>query len=342
MKTTPPPSMKQRMRLGLQAAAAHTNLCSPGRTGPAASILMYHSVADGPVRRFVDPAWRMAPTVFDQQCAWLARHRRVVSLSSLVETLARGGQPEPGSVVITFDDGYLDNLQVAAPILARHGLPATLFLATDYVDRGAPQWIDRLYASFRVRRRNKLTIRGDEFDLRKRGDALAAYQRLSAALIERSMGEREALHEEIESRIGARVRVPRLTLDWDDVRTLVREHRNWEIGAHGAGHLDLSQQGEGVVHEDLTRCMAAIESHVGYAPRHFSFPYGRSSDAARRIAIEIGLQSAVAASEDRLIRRGSDRFGMGRIDAGQSHSQIVFLTAGGWQGLPLRRGERAA
>ena len=46
---------------------------------------------------------------------------------------------------ITFDDGYRDNLTVAAPILEKYRLPATLFLATGYVERGETQWSDTLH-----------------------------------------------------------------------------------------------------------------------------------------------------------------------------------------------------
>ncbi len=329
------------MRLGVRAAAVRGRLCKPGRLGGTASILVYHSVVDGPLRRFVDPARRLAPEEFDRHCAWLARHRKVVSLSSLVQCLRGGGRPEPGSVVITFDGGYLDNLHIAAPILARYDHPATVFLPTDTVEDGSPQWGDRLYTAFRMRRRKKLGLRGVNFDLRKRREELAAFQMLSSMLTVCDRETRETRLDEIETQLGAAVRLPRLTLLWDEVRSLFERSPAWEVGIQGAAPLDLSAHDDEVICDDLARCINLMERRTGRVPRHFAFPYGRSSESARQLVIEMGLQSAISASRDPIVRKGSDVFGLARLEASQPLVQLAFWTAGGWQGLPARR-ERVA
>ena len=182
MKTVTPPSFRQRMLRGARAVAVGARLARPSRSGGSATILLYHSLADGPLRRFVDPARRMTPEDFDRHCAWLARHRKVISLGALVECLRSGGRPEPGSVVITFDGGYLDTANTAAPILARHGLRATLFVSTDAIDASLPFWGDRLYTAFRMRRRKKVEMRGRSFDLTRPQQELVVYRRLCALL----------------------------------------------------------------------------------------------------------------------------------------------------------------
>jgi peptidoglycan/xylan/chitin deacetylase (PgdA/CDA1 family) len=343
LKTTiRPPSLRQKLRDGLQAAVSHARLCSPVRAGGGATVLMYHSIAEGPVKHFVDPAWHLEPRVFERHCAWLARHRKVVSLEDLGETLRRGETPEPGTVVITFDDGYLDNLRNAAPILARYELPATLFLPVDYIDRVAPQWVDRLYTAFQMRRNQHLEIAGRCYDLSQHAGELEAFGSLSALLIEASdFDGRNACLEEIEGRLGGAVMLPRLTLDWDDVRELTASFPAWEIGAHGAAHLDCAAHCEAAVREDVKRGLDVIESNTGRRPRHFSFPYGRSNAMARECVIDLGLECAVAASPERRVVGGSDLFSIGRIDARLPISHLDFYTAGGWEALPLR-GERAA
>jgi peptidoglycan/xylan/chitin deacetylase (PgdA/CDA1 family) len=341
VKTIPPPSFKQRMSRGFRAAAVHGRLCKPERAGNAASILAYHSVVDGPLRRFVDPARRLAPESFDRHCAWLARNRKVLSLTALVQCLRSGGRPEPGTVVITFDGGYRDNLHTAAPILARYRLPATLFLPTDSIEAGSPHWGDRLYTAFRMRRRKELELRGRCFDLSKRGEELAAYQSLTSMLMVCDGRVREERLDDIEHHLGAAVRLPRLTLDWNEVRAMLDRSPAWELGIQGAAALDLSSHTEDAICDDLARAINMMDRRIGEVPRHFAFPYGRSSEVARGLVVEMGLQSAVAASTDPLLRRGADIFGMTRIGASQPLVQLAFLTAGGWQALPARR-ERAA
>jgi len=105
-------------------------------------ILMYHRVAAPPFDPF---GLCVAPAIFARQIAWLRSKRTVVSTDELVATL-RSRRPATGSIAVTFDDGYADNAAVAAPILAREGCPATVFVTTGAIDSGNPYWWDELAA----------------------------------------------------------------------------------------------------------------------------------------------------------------------------------------------------
>jgi DNA-binding CsgD family transcriptional regulator len=114
---------------------------------------------------------------------FLARRRRVVSLSTLAEALEADADLPAGSVVLTFDDGYLSNLTVAAPILQKYGLPATFLLPTGYVRRGQVQWADRLYGLFQARTTPRLRVSGKDMDLRDPRRERDAYREASTALL---------------------------------------------------------------------------------------------------------------------------------------------------------------
>ena len=98
-----------------------------------APVLMYHRVAaevpaHDPYRNFVKAE------VFDAQLGWLRRRGfRGVTVSALADALARGESLPDRSVAITFDDGYRDNLEVAWPLLRRHGFTATVFVVSGSV-----------------------------------------------------------------------------------------------------------------------------------------------------------------------------------------------------------------
>ena len=70
--------------------------------------------------------------IFDQFCVFFKEHFRVVRLSEQIAA-ATAGVETGGTLSITFDDGYRDNVEVAAPILLRHSLPATFFLTSDFI-----------------------------------------------------------------------------------------------------------------------------------------------------------------------------------------------------------------
>lgn len=107
---------------------------------PRALVLLYHRVADAET----DPQLLcVSPGRFDEQLAALRRHCPVLSLAALREAQERGTLP-PRSVAVTFDDGYADNLLAAKPILARHEVPATVYVTTSAVGTAAEFWWDEL------------------------------------------------------------------------------------------------------------------------------------------------------------------------------------------------------
>lgn len=98
------------------------------RMAPYATVLTFHRVND-----WDDDSLTIHPRLFEELMDVLMREYRVVSLSCLLDMM-RKRQPVPArTVAITFDDGYLDNIDVAAPILKQRHLPATFFVTSGYI-----------------------------------------------------------------------------------------------------------------------------------------------------------------------------------------------------------------
>ena len=119
------------------------------RCRPGIRILMYHRVDRAPTYDQLT----VTPARFARQLEYLARHCRVLSLAAAVEELEIGRQTRDG-VVVTFDDGYLDNLVHALPVLRRHRIPATIFVTASFCDQSQrhpryPSAADRLHLDWR-------------------------------------------------------------------------------------------------------------------------------------------------------------------------------------------------
>jgi peptidoglycan/xylan/chitin deacetylase (PgdA/CDA1 family) len=97
---------------------------------PGLRILMYHRVDRLPAYDQLT----VSPARFEEQIAYLAQHCRVISLAQAVAELTAGRATRPG-VVVTFDDGYRDNLLQALPVLRRYAVPATIFVTTRFCDQ---------------------------------------------------------------------------------------------------------------------------------------------------------------------------------------------------------------
>ncbi|MGB2710613.1 MAG: polysaccharide deacetylase family protein, partial [Conexibacter sp.] len=104
-------------------------------------VLNYHRVGDGSATPWDHTLWSATAEGFDAQLTFLARHAEVVGPDDL-PALAAGRRGR--RVLLTFDDGYRDNHEIAYPLLRRHGLQATFFLATGFLDRPHVAWWDEI------------------------------------------------------------------------------------------------------------------------------------------------------------------------------------------------------
>lgn len=105
-------------------------------------VLAYHSVDDSP--EYCSASINVTPALFDRQMGYVSKNYNVITLDD-VAAFSEGKQTLPErAVVITFDDGYRNNLKFAAPILEKHGLVAHFFVISDVVLGKAPFWVSSI------------------------------------------------------------------------------------------------------------------------------------------------------------------------------------------------------
>lgn len=137
-----------------------------------AVVLMYHRVAD----LTYDP-WQLAvsPTLFEQQLRVIRQKWNPLSLAELTQALTAGSVPDR-SVVLTFDDGYIDNFTQAKPLLEQYQIPATFFIVTHTCEQQTPFWWDELQdiilSSKQLPEQIRLTIAGEELVVDLEGEAI--------------------------------------------------------------------------------------------------------------------------------------------------------------------------
>jgi peptidoglycan/xylan/chitin deacetylase (PgdA/CDA1 family) len=270
---------------------------------PAFAVLCYHRVNnDG------DPFFAALPTrVFEDQVAYVARTHTVLPLEELVERMGRGALP-PDGLAITFDDGYRDTLTCAAPILARHRLPATVFLATGLIGTGEISWFDRVALALKAT--SAATCRMPW------GEAVAIGARAERVrLLDRLLGHfkrvpEDARHEQMDQlfdSLGAPDQrgLKDVMLGWDDVHAL--RGLGFSIGAHTVTHPILSRVSPERARAEIEGSRDAIVAACGRAPASFAYPNGTAEDytpAVVKIVRDAGFACAV-----------TTRFGLNRAGA---------------------------
>ncbi|MGE3532901.1 MAG: polysaccharide deacetylase family protein [Steroidobacteraceae bacterium] len=294
----------------------------------APTILMYHSICDDEMGQWIAPGNRMSIRRFEQQMRFLAQERNVVSLDKLLDLLDNNRSPPAGTVIITFDDGYLDNLHAAAPVLSAYGLPAVLYLATGYVERGENQWADVLYSAFIRRSQDQLVVDGTgTYRLNSSSVINTAYAEISKRLLTSSYTERTHVLQQVVTQLRPSACPPRLTMNWDEARQLRSKYPGFQLGIHTADHLDLSAIPTTAAVEEIMRSMADFSHQMSEQPRHFSFPYSRETAAIRKCLPELGLTSAMATSEG-MPHPDIDPFNLGRLISPSSMSLLGHWTSG--------------
>ncbi len=259
---------------------------------PTFPILSYHRVNDEG-----DPFFPSLPTeIFERQMTFVARVYVVLTVEELAERMRRRAVPR-NALAITFDDGYRDNLTYAAPILARLGLPATVFLATGPIAGGESLWFDRLAAAFK--QAATLAWRapwGERLPLETPAQRLAALGQTLGRFKRLVNEERRRKVEQVLLTLGTGDDRPlkNLMLGWDDVQALMG--LGITIGAHTVTHPILSQLTPEEAHAEIFESHRMIKAACGRAPRAFAYPNGRPDDyspAILALVREAGFTCAV-------------------------------------------------
>jgi peptidoglycan/xylan/chitin deacetylase (PgdA/CDA1 family) len=291
--------------------ARHTGL--PRASGGA--VLLYHRVAD-PARDVHGLC--VPPAEFRTHLEMLRAAYEVVPLLELRRWIDAGRDPA-GLVALTFDDGYLDNLALASPVLAEMELPATFFVTTEHLDRPGEFWWDTLERLLLADRPlpPALDLNGSLPPLRLDTSTAAARGQAHAALHHRLVGaslpERRAAMERILEWSG-RPAAPAAArpLLAAEVRELASRPGH-EIGGHGVHHLALTFQPEEVARREVngaTRCLGDV---LGRPVTTFAYPYGDAGEAAVAAVRAAGLAIAVTCVEEP-VRRGADPLRLPRIE----------------------------
>ncbi|CAA2144635.1 polysaccharide deacetylase family protein [Methylobacterium bullatum] len=264
-------------------------------------ILTFHHVDPAPVSAYApNGILSITPDFLDEVLVTLAAEGfDVIGLDSAPERLVRPGGDRPFAV-LTFDDGYRDNARHAVPILSRHRVPWTLFVASDFAEgRGRLWWIELERAIGRLDRVRVVRDEAPPLDLpaATAGEKMAAfaviYRYLRAGSEERLLATISDLCGEAGIGIG-RV-AEELCLSWGELRGLAADPA-LSIGAHTIGHPMLAKHGEARVRHEIGEGRARIEREIGRPVRHLSYPVGDPTSAGGRefdIAREAGFDTAV-------------------------------------------------
>ena len=273
-------------------------------------ILMYHKV-----NSIRDPlGLSVSPEFFEKQLIYIKKRYKIITLAEAVSRLESRGVSE-NFAVLTFDDGFRDNLSEALPILKKYNAPATVFVACDAVDKGFTDWDIMDQAIF--------SGSDGMLDLSKFGlDVISIEtesQKQNAIIDLRRQLKREKhiLRKEVIKFLSKTCKVPckRIMLTWDEVNEL-KASGLVSIGAHTVTHPILSNISDEDARYEISECKNIIQKQTGLIIDHFAYPNGREVDFNEQTVALLksaGFKSACTTVSG-VNRIGADPFRLKRID----------------------------
>jgi peptidoglycan/xylan/chitin deacetylase (PgdA/CDA1 family) len=246
---------------------AAADVLAPGRL----SILIFHRVLPQP-----DPIFpgEMHAARFDHLMALVARAFRVMTLGEAVAARDAGRLPLR-ALVITFDDGYADNAEIALPLLRRYGLKATFFVASGFLD-GGRMFNDTVIESIRAAAAKRIDL-GDWGLGARTLDGPDERRSVIEALLPRvkylPLGEREHFLSRLLQLTGH----PHLPADlMMRSEQVVELHRaGMEIGGHTVHHPILRVLDDAEAEAEITAGRMCLQALIGAPVDVFAYPNGR-------------------------------------------------------------------
>jgi peptidoglycan/xylan/chitin deacetylase (PgdA/CDA1 family) len=291
-------------------ASAGVHLAARGLARGRLSILIYHRVLPQPD---AINTWDVTAAEFDAQMRQLAAHFAPLPLEEAVERLGRDALPR-GAVCVTFDDGYADNVNVALPILQRHAVPATFFIATGYLN-GGRMWNDTVGEAVRAAHGAQLDLADLGLGVLPLGDGAArrgSIVRILDAIKHRPPREREAAVRRIVDKVGQPLRDD---LMMSDAQVIALRRAGMAVGAHTRSHPILSKLDATDVREEIESSRRYLCELLREPITLFAYPNGKPCVDYRaehvRMVREAGFRAAVSTAHG-VARPGSDRYQLPR------------------------------
>jgi len=305
-------------------------------------ILLYHRV----VSLDTDPQLlSVTPEHFAEHLEYLSEHYNPTSLSELHQAL-NAGKILDKSVVITFDDGYLDNLRNAKPLLHKYGIPATVFVTSGSIGSDREFWWDDLerllLLPHQLPDQLELTIKGKKWNWDLTGDIVNRSRQEYGAepkswnvTMASDPGPQYAVYRDLHRLIKPlpyeeRESILSTIVQWAGLPRTGREtHRSLtrselkeldqggliDIGAHTITHTMLSMQPVSVQIEEILQSKTSLEKILGHNVQDFSYPFGARVDFNKKtvkIVKNVGITTACANYGSTLIR-GVDPYRLPRV-----------------------------
>ena len=283
-------------------------------------IFNYHRIrknADD-IHDFDDGVFGPTAEEFRAHLEWLKLNTDIISENELIDHVRDQKPLSRSSVMITFDDGYRDNADIALPILQELEIPATFFISTEAIETRELGWWDKIAYLLKNCKKDQITLRDRIFDLRLEREL--AIKELQEWMRTQSSDRTQNLMNELSH--ACNVALPGINqcsselMTWDQIRKV--QAAGMTIGSHTHTHRVLSTLTLSEQYEEFRISKKILEDKLGQSIRSVAYPVGGHEDwhletgeIAERCGYEIGFSFQTGANQ----LNKMNRFEIARVPA---------------------------
>ena len=332
----------RQAKTGVKVAAANLlywtgalSLLVRRRLKGRAVVLMYHRVfpAELANRSFSHPGIVVTPETFARHMDLLKRTFRPLSLNAFQQHMESGMSFPDGACLVTFDDGWIDNHDYALPILREHGIPAVVFVATDYIDSDRPFWqeyLGHLLHQAACRGLGESTL--SSYDIRlPTPDDDASLRQAIADTVDRFRSDSyknvDTLVEELAHVLSTAgldhvAAPPDQFMTWPQVRAL--SDGGITVASHSSSHRLLTRLDRATVTAEFAKSREALQVRLGLETCALAYPGGSYDADVRQSAIDAGYRLGFTTNPG-TTEAQSDRLLIPRVNIHESSTRTVPL-----------------
>jgi len=291
-------------------------------------VFNYHRLGNQTTSPFDRALYSADQEIFEQQVQFLKKHYDVVRVADLEGVLHNRGR----AVMITFDDGYLDNYELAFPVLKQHNVPATFFITSGFLDGGPVAWWDEIAWMVRNSPASELPPVLHEcpaVSLRDAPDREQAVKTLLRFYKSLPIDLTVPFLQRLASLTG-RGRCPTalgrdVWMNWDMIREM--DQGGMDIGGHTVSHPVLSKTSTAMQRQEIFGSKLRIEQEIGHTVEAFSYPVGQPdsfTEETKQILRDAGYRWAFSFSGGFSPTGHQDDFDLPRVAVSPHLSRDLF------------------
>ena len=323
---------------------------------PRGLILMYHRIADPEL----DP-WGLcvSPRHFGEQLDVIRKYFHPLSLQDLLRGIENGRVPNR-SIVVTFDDGYADNLHHAKPLLEKYGVPATIYLVAEALAEQRNFWWDELEwilmqpgtlpaslelnlngrrHSWQLGNARQYSMQERKQDCQRRPWDAAPGTRLAFFYLIWQHLQKLPRLERLEALDAIRIWAGMNESDRREHRILTKEEAHTlgegpliELGAHTMTHPSLKTLSAANQMEEIEGSKVKLEKLLDRPVTNFSYPHGEYSAQTIELVRRAGFRTATT-TNFRCVMRHTDRFQLPRFQVDNWNGKEFLGQLAKWYAL---------